>query len=210
MYKKVRIVMMLTGILILGVSISFLRYGAVGTDPYTTMNIGVSSTIGLSFGTYQLLINAILFILVLIYKRSTIGIGTVVNMIMVGYTSDFFCFLLTKMLPSQPELLLRASVTVLAVGLACTGIALYMEADLGIAPYDALSILIVDKSSGRVPFFMARMIIDILAVFIGFRFGAVVGIGTVILSLFTGPLVQIIREKLLSPNQNKDTTVVKV
>ena len=83
MYKKVRIVMMLTGILILGVSISFLRYGAVGTDPYTTMNIGVSSTIGLSFGTYQLLINAILFILVLIYKRSTIGIGTVVNMIMV-------------------------------------------------------------------------------------------------------------------------------
>lgn len=210
MNKKTRNIMMFVGILILGISISFLRYGAVGTDPYTTMNIGVSSTIGLSFGTYQLLINAILFILVLIYKRSTIGIGTVVNMIMVGYTSDFFYFLLTKMLPSQPELLLRASVTVLAVGLACTGIALYMEADLGIAPYDALSILIVDKSSGRVPFFMARMIIDILAVFIGFRFGAVVGIGTVILSLLTGPLVQIIREKLLSPNQNKDTTVVKV
>jgi len=208
--KKIRYKMMLTGIMILGLSISFLRYGAVGTDPYTTMNLGVSSTLGLSFGTYQLLINTLLLAVIFVYKRRSIGIGTVMNMIMVGFTSDFFYFLLTKMLPSQQELLLRASVTVLAVGLACTGIALYMEADLGIAPYDALSILIVDKSSGRVPFFMARMIIDILAVFIGFRFGAVVGIGTVILSLFTGPLVQIIREKLLSPNQNKDTTVVKV
>ncbi|WP_423189000.1 YczE/YyaS/YitT family protein [Alkalibacterium sp. f15] len=199
MNKSTKILLMLLGIFILGVSISFLRYGALGTDPYTTMNLGVSSAVGLSFGVYQMFINFILFILVLLFKRETIGIGTIVNMIMVGYTSDIVFFYLLNEMPAQPVFLLRLTVTVLATALACVGISMYMEAELGIAPYDALAILIIDKSNQRIPFFVARMFVDILAVIIGFNFGAVVGIGTLMLAVLTGPLVQLIREKIIKP-----------
>lgn len=190
---------MLLGIVLLGISISLLRYGAMGTDPYTTMNLGVSSTIGVSFGAYQLFINILLFIIIIIFKRKTIGMGTLVNMVMVGYTSDFAYFYASPLLPLQPSHVVRFAVTILAIGLACMGISMYMEAELGIAPYDALAIIIIETSRNRIPFFVARVIVDVLAVLIGFNFGAIVGLGTLMLSIFTGPLVHYIRVKILKP-----------
>lgn len=200
MKKYINLSLMSIGILILGFSISLLRYSALGTDPYTTMNLGISETLNMSFGSYQLIVNSLLFILMLTYQRNKIGIGTVVNMVMVGFISDFFFPLVNQALPVNDDITFRLWITIMAVFLACIGISMYMESELGIAPYDALTNIVIDGvKKVKVPFFAARMIIDITAVTIGFTFGAIIGIATMLLAFLTGPIVHTIRGKVLSP-----------
>lgn len=205
-----KVSLMAVGIFILGVSISLLRYGRMGTDPYTTMNLGVSSALNLSFGTYQLAVNIILFLIVLKKKRETIGLGTFVNMVMVGYTSDVFYGVVTHYFPEDPSFLLRMNVTLVAVLIAAIGISMYMESELGIAPYDAVTNILLDYTAGKLPYFVARMIIDVSAVSIGFLFGATVGLGTLLLAFLTGPVVQIIREKVLRKLLKLDGPEIKL
>lgn len=210
MRKHINTLLMAIGIFMLGFSISLLRYGDLGTDPYTTMNLGVSSSLPLSFGLYQLLINLVLFAIVWKKKRHTIGLGTIVNMVMVGFVSDFFYPLVVTSLPDFPALSFRLIVTTVAVIIACISISMYMESGLGIAPYDAITTILVDASKRRIPFFVARVTVDVLAVLIGFFFGATVGIGTLMLAFLTGPVVQLLREQVLSKLFNKSQLTIKV
>lgn len=197
MRKHVNTLLMAVGIFMLGFSISLLRYGDFGTDPFTTMNLGVSSSLPLSFGLYQLLINLGLFAIVWNKKRHTIGLGTIVNMVMVGFISDFFYPIVVTFLPDNPGLLFRFIITSIAVIIACISVSMYMESGLGIAPYDAITTILVDASNGRIPFFAARVTVDVLAVLVGFVFGATVGIGTLMLAFLTGPVVQLLREHVI-------------
>ena len=59
MTKTKRISGMVLGILFIGLCVSFLRLSQFGVDPFSAMNLGISGFIGWSFGTWQLLVNAI-------------------------------------------------------------------------------------------------------------------------------------------------------
>ena len=67
MTKTKRISGMVLGIFFIGLCVSFLRLSQFGVDPFSAMNLGISGFIGWSFGTWQLLVNAI--ILVVVYFR---------------------------------------------------------------------------------------------------------------------------------------------
>ena len=85
-----RIFCMCTAIFFMGFALSFLILVDMGTDPFTCMNLGFSSVLHLSFGTWQILLNLGLFVVTVIFQRNLIGLGTFVNMIAIGYTADFF------------------------------------------------------------------------------------------------------------------------
>ena len=107
-------------------------------------SIYMHESLNISFGTYQLLVNIILFIFVLWKGRSCIGAGTIVNMAGIGYIADFGVFVLTKCL-GQPEMLsmqIRILLMIFAVTMCSFAAAMYMEADMGIAPYDAFGVII--------------------------------------------------------------------
>ena len=83
---------MVLGILFIGLCVSFLRLSQFGVDPFSAMNLGISGFIGWSFGTWQLLVNAIILVVVFFQARSCIGLGTIINMVFVGYIADFICY----------------------------------------------------------------------------------------------------------------------
>ena len=93
----VRTGMMLAGILLIGVSVALYRLAAFGVDPFTGMNLGISTFLGWSFGNWQLLANALILAVVFFTVRSCIGLGTVVNMVCVGYIADFLCWLVQEL-----------------------------------------------------------------------------------------------------------------
>ena len=72
----VRTGMMLAGILLIGVSVALYRLAAFGVDPFTGMNLGISTFLGWSFGNWQLLANALILAVVFFTVRSCIGLGT--------------------------------------------------------------------------------------------------------------------------------------
>lgn len=54
--------------------------------------------------------------------------------------------------------------------MASMGVALYMTADMGVAPYDAVAIIIEKATKGKIPFHIARVSSDITVVMIGVLF----------------------------------------
>ncbi len=197
------------GIFMVGIAVGFFKMAALGADPFTAMNTGISGWIGMQFGTLQLIVNGLVLMLVFLYKKQFIGFGTIFNMIFVGYTADFVMRLLNTWSISFDTMAVRAAVLAAAVLLICIGDALYISADMGMSPYDAVGYIVETLTKGRLQFRAARIFCDVICVSIGFLTGLqtgiqwqIVGIGTVISAFCTGPLIQFFRvhwsDKLLA------------
>ena len=199
-----RIAMMLTGILMIGLCVSFLRMAGFGVDPFSAMNLGISSFIGWSFGTWQLLINAVILVFVFWQARHCIGLGTIINMVFVGYIADFICWFTQDILQIHMYLPLRIIAMILAQLMASMGVALYMVANMGIAPYDSVAVIIEKLTHKKIPFDKARVLSDVVVLVIGIIFSvaagngiwAVAGIGTFIIACLNGPLIQFFKTKV--------------
>ncbi len=86
--RECRMVFMLLRILLNSVCVACYRLNEFGVDAYTGMNLGISGFLGWTFGNWQLLINAVILIVVFFTMRHFIGLGTIVNMVGVGYIAD--------------------------------------------------------------------------------------------------------------------------
>ncbi len=207
--KQRRILMMFIGNLFIGIAVALLRISTLGTDPFSTMNLGVSGFLDISFGVYQLLFNILLLGVVFYFAKHTIGYGTLVNMVGIGFVSDFFVHSYGLFFGDDLMLLGRILMMSTAVLIASIGVALYMTPNLGVAPYDALALVIQKVSKDKISFPIARIMTDVTSVIIGFSFGAVVGVATVVMAFFTGPFVQFFRKRLAEP-MLKEKDILKV
>ncbi len=191
--------MMLIGNLLLGLAVGIFIIAELGTDPFATMNLGISSTLGLSLGFYQLLFNALLFIVIIVYGRHLIGLGTIVNMVAIGFIADFIVYSYNQLNVAQPSMIVKLILLLLGIMIASFGLSLYITAQLGVAPYDALPLIIMKMLNESISFTKARLAVDILAVVIGFLFGAVVGVGTLLIAVTLGPMVTFHNKRISEP-----------
>ncbi len=198
------------GIFMVGTAVGLFKIAAVGADPFTAMNTGISSFIGMQFGTLQLIVNACILFFIFIFKRQFIGFGTIFNMVFVGYTADFLMWILEKWQITFETWPVRIMMLAAAVFLICIGDALYISADMGMSPYDAAGYIVELLTKGNVQFRTARIVLDLICVAVGFAAGLqtdiqwkIIGMGTLILAFGTGPLIQFFRihwsDKLLLP-----------
>lgn len=196
---------MILGVIFVGCGVGFLNQSNLGLDPYSCMNYGLSSIIGLSFGTWQMILNFILFIPMIIIAKKYIGLGSFANMIGVGYVAQFVTFIFSTIgYPVINSIIARVLCLIIGVCALCFGVAIYTKANLGISPYDALAYIIEEFIHNKIKFKWLRVITDVICVTIGFLTGSTVGISTAIMMFFTGPLVQFFKD-ITNPILN-DTT----
>lgn len=189
---KRRLVLCAVGVLFMGVFVSLLIETDYGQDPFTFFNLVLSSRGPLSFGTCEVIENVVVFAFVFWRRRDLIGIGSFLNMILIGYISDFCRWVYRMTLPAGFFLGL-ARVPVFAVAIVCFVIAcaLYMNADLGVAPYDALPIMLTVRFK-RIPFRFVRMCFDFSVIGIGMLLGGMPTIGNILIALLLGPVVSLV------------------
>lgn len=194
---KNRMIMMLCGIMAQGLGLSLLRAVNLGTDPCSCLTQGVTNFVPLSFGTCQLLCHLVTFVFVLRYDLSMIGFGTIGNMCFLGYISDFFQWIWSLLLPAGFfEVVLNRYILLLpSLAVFLLGAAAYMCAGLGSSPYDALP-FIISGHVRRFPFKIVRMLWDISFMAAGFVLGGDVGIVTILVAFFLGPIITGVQKKL--------------
>lgn len=193
------LVFTLMGVILIGLGVGILNISNFGTDPFSCMNYGISDSLNISFGTWQFILNVLLFIPMLMIGRKYIGMGSIFNMIGVGYIAQFVKYILSYVgLNVLNSILIRVLFLVFGVVILCLGCALYTRANLGISPYDALAYILEDILKNRIKFKWLRVITDIVCVSIGCITDSVIGLGTIIMMFFTGPLVQFFKD-ILNP-----------
>lgn len=148
---KNRLIMVILGVLIQGFGLSWLIEIHFGTDPCSAFTQGVISHVGLTFGTAQLLINLILFIIIFLSDTSLIGFGTIANMIFIGYISDTCRWIYSRIFPAHffESMPVRICILLPALIVFIFGAAMYMTAALGTSPYDAISFISCKESTAR-------------------------------------------------------------
>ncbi|MCD7826678.1 MAG: hypothetical protein LUH14_12070 [Clostridiaceae bacterium] len=216
--------MMLGAVLMMGFSLSLLVLTHFGTDPCSAMNYGITRfakmafgerlTIGgfsfpITFGNCQLAFNLILLFFMLLFYRSVIGWGTLGNMILVGYTADFFSFIWHDVcrFPQTLDFSVRAAILFPALVLFVTAAACYMHSGQGMAPYDAIPFIlddIIQQKTGKKNFFKPiRYCLDFVCASIGFFTGGEFGAITVLMVLTLAPVVQFVGTLFKRPSIKK-------
>ena len=199
-----RFFIMFFGILLMGAFLSILRLIGWGLDPYTFQNDIVRRRIGWTLGNWNLLFNAALFVFVIIFNRKLIGLGTLVNWVMIGYSMDFFTWVWNK-LPAflqlfSDERFLWAKICIFILSILgfVISASFYMNADMGLSPYDAFA-YILGHAIKKIPFFITRICYDLLAIVVGLAvaFGTDIPtspawISSVIMAFLLGPTIQIV------------------
>lgn len=195
MYQKEhfakRLITVILAVITMGFALSLLVLVDMGIDPCTSMNLAISAKIGWSLGNWQAFFNIILFIVVIFFGCSNIGFGTIANMFLVGYSLDFFSWVWSFLLPDSlfTSMPVRIAVLIPSLFIFILAAAIYMNVDLGTAPYDAIPFVIFTRLKAKIPFRLVRMGFDITVVIIGCCFGAKIGIVTILMAFLIGPAV---------------------
>ena len=215
-----RIVISFFSIIIMGFGISLFSVSGFGVDPFTSMNMNVASTLNLSFGTYQMIVNGIILLyVILVAHRGLVGIGTVFNMIGCGYTCEFFQNIFQPFVQQNNTLALRIPLLIIGLVTLCFACSLFFTANVGVGPYDAIGFML---SRGiKLSHKWIRVITDVTVILIGLAvsggLAAVfsgnianirnIGIGTIITAFCMGPLVnafnKTVSAKILNTNYEK-------
>ncbi|MFF2269224.1 YitT family protein [Cellulosimicrobium cellulans] len=192
-----RAVWALLGVAVLGLGSAVLLSAHVGVDPFTAANIGASTLLGVDLGVYQLAINAVLLVPVVVWGRRYIGVGTIINMVMTGFFVQWFSALLGPLVPDPPDRLVQTALFVVGIVLFTAGASAYMTAGVGTAPYDAIAPIVVDRTHAR--YRVVRVVQDLAFVGLAIALGGPVGVGTVMTAFFAGPLIDFFTERVNKP-----------
>lgn len=181
-----RIIISLLGIIITGLAVSIIKIANFGTDPYQCLTFGLNNIFeNYSYAVVSLVLNLLLMLTTLIFDKKYIGLATIINVFLLGYVIKFFIQIFS-FLPID-SIYLRSVYFLLAYILLCFGNSLYISVNLGVSSYDAQALMLSEKLN--LPFKYIRILTDIICVFLGYIFGATVGIGTLITALAMGPLI---------------------
>ena len=194
--KTRRILMTVCGITLNGIAVGMFNFSDFGMDPFQVFAHGVWNLTSIGFGTFYMILNLILLAAMFFMDRAKIGLGTFINLFLLGYVAEFSGWVWDTLFP-HPGLALKCVFLVAGVLLVSLAAALYFTADLGVSTYDVIALYL--DAHTRFQFQYLRITTDVICVVIGFSLHATVGIGTVITAFFMGPVIAFFRRHVSEP-----------
>lgn len=178
------------GVMMQGLGLALLILADFGTDPLSMTCLAMAARTGISYGTWSLAANFAMLVGVCVLDRSLIGPGTLVNMVLVGYSADFFGWLLRFLPALNGPLPFGLRVFLLAPGLTVfvCATAAYVSAGLGMGSYDA-GAFILSRRVQRLSLRTARWLWDAFWLVLGLSLGGRVGVVTFLVALLLGPVI---------------------
>lgn len=195
-YQRRRVLMTIVGVCVTGIAAGFIKTAAFGVDPYQCLCNGIHNVFPISYGTLYMLINFVTLIAVFLMNRHYIGLGTLINMFLLGYIIDGMENFLLFLAP-VPSVGLRLFYLAAGFVIVCFAASMYFAADMGVSTYDAIALHLAAKKLG--PFRIIRIITDFLCVFTGFVLGWMPGVGTIVFAIGTGPLISFFNDHFSTP-----------
>lgn len=174
------------GLMLFAVGTYLIIQANIGVDPWDAFSIGLSKRCNILFGTASIIISFAV-IAVDLLLREKIGLGTLLDAIVVGKTVDLLNWL--DLIPKQDNLLI--GVLMLTAGFFIAGFSqyLYMKAGLCCGPRDAMQ-MAIGRRLHMIPIGGVNVIILVVVLIVGWRLGGPIGIGTLIAPFAAGGMQQ--------------------
>jgi uncharacterized membrane protein YczE len=195
-----RLPRLLLGLELCGVGLALVILADLGLDPWDVLHQGIARQTGISIGVVSILVGFAMLGFWLPLGEQ-IGIGTVLNVLLIGSTIDLVLWLV-----DEPEgLLLRWAALVVGILAFAVGSGFYIGAGLGPGPRDGAMTALAARG---LPLGAVRTGIEVTVLTVGWLLGGSVGVGTPLFALGIGPLVHHTVPRLsLAPVEPKATTL---
>jgi uncharacterized membrane protein YczE len=176
------------GLVLFGTGLWLGLVAELGVGPWDVLTGGVSEHLGTPFGRTAIGISVVVLLVGLLAGVRP-GLGTLLNVIVVGATIDVL--LATPLLGSLGDQAVPVRLVVTVLGIACVaaGSALYLGAHLGPGPRDGLMVAIHLRTGWRVG--TSRAVLECAVLVAGVLLGGPVGVGTLLFAFGIGPAVQV-------------------
>jgi uncharacterized membrane protein YczE len=181
-----KILQILFGTCLIALAISLLITAHEGYDTISTFLLGILNHLSIPFWIASLCFNLIILLIVAIFDRRELGIGSFINGIGLGLLIGLFEPILDKIF--VPLSFYSWFAIFLAPALMGIGAGIYVAANQGSAALEALTALIYKRT--RLTQKTIRIGLDAIMVLVGFGLGANVGIGTLLCIVFIGPIFE--------------------
>ena len=182
----------IAGQAIFAVGISLMVNGGIGLPSWEILHQGLSYNLGITIGQAAQL-SGLFVILLWIPIRQAPGLGTISNIVLIGFVMDVTLNIM-RLLGVPPQevvgqnLPVALALTVIGTGLVGLGSVIYIGSGNGPGPRDGL-MTGFHRVTGR-PIWLVRTVIEVIVGLFGIALGGTFGFGTIWFALTIGPQVQ--------------------
>ena len=179
-----KVIQVLVGTTLIGTGVALNFSSNLGLGPWGVFHEGISLNTSLTFGN-AIIATGIFVTLLWIPLKQKPGIATLVDIFWIGTVAD-----LVISLDLNAETLVLKWIFVF-IGILCIGsvTAIYVGADMGSGPRDGV---MVGLESKGLKIGMARNVIEVTALTLGWLLGGTVGLSSVVIAISIGPVVQLV------------------
>lgn len=184
-----RLAQLLPGLMCFGTGVALMVRADLGLSPWQVFHQGVADKAGVAIGTVTIL-TGIVVLLAWIPLRERFGLGTILNVAIIGNMMNLALLALPDELGALSIRLLAMFGGIVLIGL---GSGLYIGAGMGPGPRDGLMTGLARRGLhiGGV-----RTGLEISVLAIGWILGGTIGLGTLAFALAIGPLIATFLPKL--------------
>ena len=180
------------GVQLMAFGTSLAQLTGLGIDPFNAFCTGVASLLNWPLGTFILLAQCSIALLVCYVHKAYLGIGSLIPMLCFGYLLQLCNQIMTGIsIPAFP-FVIHILLFLIAMIIIATGMFCYMGCQLGMVPYDALAFLLeklIDKNA-----YTLRVILDVIVILFALLVHGPIQLGTLLLAFGIGPLLQILHQ----------------
>ena len=177
-----QLLQVLSGTSLIGIGISLNYLANLGLGPWGVFHDGLSKTLNITYGR-TIIITGIAVMLLWIPLKQRPGIGTIIDIFLVGTVAD----LIIPNFPLSENVFVSLLLIFCGIILIGAGTAIYVGGNLGVGPRDGIMVGLEAKG---LKIGTARNIIELLAFLIGWLLGGLVGYVTILFVIGIGPVVQ--------------------
>ena len=174
------------GLFIFAIGVYLTIRANIGVAPWDVLNQGLTKRTGFLYGNVMIMVSLTVILLDVLMKEP-IGMGMLLDTIVVGKTVD----LMNWLDPVSPRQTVWGGVLLLAAGifLLAVGMRIYMALGLGCGPRDTFLVALC-KRFPKLSIGTLNVIMWATVTLIGWFLGGQVGIGTVLSVVLMGPVLQ--------------------
>jgi len=183
----VKYIVYILGIAILTFGISFTIRSDIGTSPFDALLVGLSMRIGLTVGSWEIILAVILITCNALLTKQKPEIVGLLTAFITGIFIDIWLFIMDSFL--TPELWYSKGVCFM-IGLVLIGLgtAIYLHTNIAPIPVDRLTLIIQELTNTNM--FFARTFIYLLFLILAVLLNGPIGIGTLLTVCLGGMVLQ--------------------
>ncbi|WP_206460308.1 YczE/YyaS/YitT family protein [Anaerovorax sp. IOR16] len=185
--KLKRILRLIFGLFLFSLGTVLIMQADLGYGPWEVFQSGLTNVLPLTIGQATILVSIIIVLLDLFLKEK-IGIGTLLNMLLIGFFMDWILF--SSLIPLATTIIMKIVLLISGLFTIAFGSYFYIGSGFGAGPRDSLMVSI--RRYTGLPVGVSRGILEFSAAMGGYFLGGPLGLGTIVTAFGVGICIQIV------------------